>query len=98
MSGQCYACGAEFGFFKKEVGGLESYVSSFLEKVCILALLLSVLLVIVTWLWNFCCTPQSKMQLVECSFTCPETVGLFGTGAQDDHLDFHASPELRKCN
>ena len=31
--------------------------------------------------------------LVECCFTSTETVGLFGTGAQDGHLDFHAAPE-----
>ena len=26
-----------------------------------------------------------------------ETVGLTGTGAQDDHLDFHTPPELCVC-
>ena len=34
--------------------------------------------------------------LVECCFTCTETVGLFGTGAQDGRLDFHTAPELGK--
>ena len=28
------------------------------------------------------------------SVTCAETVGLLGTGAQDDHLDLHTAPEL----
>ena len=32
--------------------------------------------------------------LLKCCFTSTETVGLLGTGAQDDHLDFHAPPEL----
>ena len=31
---------------------------------------------------------------VKCCFTPTETVGLLGTGAQDDHLDFHTAPEL----
>ena len=31
---------------------------------------------------------------VECCFTSTETVGLFGTGAQDGHLDFHTAPEF----
>ena len=32
--------------------------------------------------------------LVECCFTSTKTVGLFETGAQDGHLDFHTAPEL----
>ena len=32
--------------------------------------------------------------MFECSFTSTEAVGLFGTGAQDGHLDFHTAPEL----
>ena len=32
--------------------------------------------------------------LVECCFTSREPVGLLGTGAQDDHLNFHTAPEL----
>ena len=32
--------------------------------------------------------------LAECCFTPTETVGLLGTAAQDDHLDFHTAPEL----
>ena len=32
--------------------------------------------------------------LLKCCFTFTETVGLFGTGAQDVHLDFHTAPEL----
>ena len=32
--------------------------------------------------------------LLKCCFTSTETVGLLGTGAQDDHLDFHTAPEL----
>ena len=32
--------------------------------------------------------------LVECCFTSTETVGLLGTGTQDDHLDFYTAPEL----
>ena len=31
---------------------------------------------------------------VQCCFTSTEAVGLLGTGAQDDHLDFHTAPEL----
>ena len=31
--------------------------------------------------------------LVEGCFTSRETVGLFGTGAQDVHLDFYTAPE-----
>ena len=27
-------------------------------------------------------------------FTSTETLGLFGMGAQDGHLDFHTAPEL----
>ena len=30
--------------------------------------------------------------LIKCCFTSTETVGLFGTGAQDGHLDFHTAP------
>ena len=33
-------------------------------------------------------------ELVKCCFTSTETVGLLGTGAQDNHLDFHTAPEL----
>ena len=32
--------------------------------------------------------------LVECCFTSTETVALLGTGAQDDHFDFHTAPEF----
>ena len=32
--------------------------------------------------------------LLKCCFTSTETVGLLGTGAQDDHLDFHTAPGL----
>ena len=32
--------------------------------------------------------------MVECCLTSTETVDLLGTGAQDDHLDLHAAPEL----
>ena len=32
--------------------------------------------------------------LVECCFTSTETVGLLGTGAQDDHLDVHTALDL----
>ena len=31
---------------------------------------------------------------MKCCFTSIETVGLFGTGAQDGHLDFRTAPEL----
>ena len=31
---------------------------------------------------------------LKCCFTSTETIGLFGTGAQDVHLDFHTAPEL----
>ena len=31
---------------------------------------------------------------LKCCFTATETVGLFETGAQDGHLDFHTAPEL----
>ena len=35
--------------------------------------------------------------MVECRcFTPTEAVGLLGTGAQDDHLDFHTAHELCK--
>ena len=39
---------------------------------------------------------ESKTLLItpEYCFTSTETVGLLGTGAQDDHLDFHTAPEL----
>ena len=37
---------------------------------------------------------RSERRLVECCFTSTETVDLLGTGAQDDHLDFHTAPEL----
>ena len=30
----------------------------------------------------------------ELQVTSTETLGLLGTGAQDDHLDFHTPPEL----
>ena len=32
--------------------------------------------------------------MLESYFTCTETVGLLGMGAQDGHLDFHTAPEL----
>ena len=32
--------------------------------------------------------------VVEVLLSSTETVGLFGTGAQDGHLDFHTAPEL----
>ena len=32
--------------------------------------------------------------LLKCCFTSTETVGLFGTGAQDVHFDSHTAPEL----
>ena len=31
---------------------------------------------------------------LKCCFTSTKTIGLFGTGAQDVHLDFHTAPEL----
>ena len=31
---------------------------------------------------------------LKCCFTCTETVGLLGTGAQDVLLDFHTASEL----
>ena len=31
---------------------------------------------------------QELLLLLKCCFTSTETVGLLGTGAQDDHLDF----------
>ena len=37
---------------------------------------------------------QLNLLLLKCCFTSTETVGLFGTGAQDVHLDFHTTPEL----
>ena len=38
---------------------------------------------------------SSKLcHLVGCCFTSTETVGLLGTGAQDNRLDFHTGPEL----
>ena len=37
---------------------------------------------------------ERLIDLVECCFTSTETVGLFGTGAQDVHLDIHTAPEL----
>ena len=37
---------------------------------------------------------RSERRLVECCFTSTETVDLLGTGAQDDHLDFHTASEL----
>ena len=37
-----------------------------------------------------------KGWLVECCFTSTETVGLFGTGAQDGHLHFRTALELRQ--
>ena len=40
--------------------------------------------------------PSLISLIVECCFTSTETVGLLGTGAQDDHLDFHTTPELCK--
>ena len=38
--------------------------------------------------------PRLLFLLLKCCFTSTETVGLFGTGAQDGHLDFHTAPEL----
>ena len=38
-----------------------------------------------------------NLTLVECCFTSTETVGLYGTEAKDDHLDFHTAPELKVC-
>ena len=32
--------------------------------------------------------------MVECCFTSTETVGWWGTGTQEGHLDFHTAPEL----
>ena len=37
---------------------------------------------------------QELLLLLKCCFTSTETVDLLGTGAQDDHLDFHTAPEL----
>ena len=34
------------------------------------------------------------MMMMKCCFTSTETVGLLGTGALDNHLDFHTAPEL----
>ena len=34
------------------------------------------------------------MMMIKCCLTSTETVGLFGTGDQDVHLDFHTAPEL----
>ena len=39
----------------------------------------------------FCC---KQMLLLKWCCTSTEIVGLFGTGAQDVHLDFHTAPEL----
>ena len=46
------------------------------------------------------CPPDSKIKYsvfykLKCCFTSTENVGLLGTGAQDDHLDFHTALELR---
>ena len=40
------------------------------------------------------CRPSQNLGWMKCCFTCTETVGLLGTGAQDGHLDFHTAPEL----
>ena len=37
---------------------------------------------------------ERLIDLAECCFTSTETVGLFGTEAQDVHLDIHTAPEL----
>ena len=37
---------------------------------------------------------EGESDIAECCFTSTETVGLLGTGAQDDHLDLHTAPEL----
>ena len=37
---------------------------------------------------------RRKVGWLKCCFTSTETVGLFGMGAQDVHLDFHTAPEL----
>ena len=42
-----------------------------------------------------CVLGHCRLWLKSC-FTSTETVGLLGTGAQDDHLDFHTAPELPK--
>ena len=34
------------------------------------------------------------IMMVKCCFTSTETVGLYGMGAQDGHLDFHTASEL----
>ena len=38
--------------------------------------------------------PLHISSLAKCCFTSTETVGFLGTGAQDDHLNFHTAPEL----
>ena len=43
------------------------------------------------WMKNWFC-------VVECCFTSTETISLFGTGAQDGHLDFHTAPEHWKID
>ena len=45
----------------------------------------------------FVCACARAHVLIECCFTSTETIGLFGTGAQDSHLDFHTAPELCVC-
>ena len=42
------------------------------------------------------CPPSLGLQLLllKCCFTSTDTIGILGMGAQDGHLDFHATPEL----
>ena len=55
-----------------------------------------------TSLWEFSSSPSSwshldslsNLMLLHCCFTSTETIGLLGTGAQDNHLDFRTAPEL----
>ena len=37
---------------------------------------------------------RTRGRWLKCCFTSTETIGLFGTGAQDVHLDFRTVPEL----
>ena len=37
---------------------------------------------------------NAYISMVQCCFTCTETVRLIRTGALDGHLDFHTAPEL----
>ena len=55
-----------------------------------------------TSLWEFSSSPSSwshldslsNLMLLQCCFMSTETIGLLGTGAQDNHLDFSTAPEL----